>query len=231
MAQDETESVRKERLGVFAIALMIIAASAPLTVIGGGATTAFTVTESIAVPIGYVVLTIGLSLFTVGYAAMSRHISNSGAFYSYAAHGLGRPMGLGVSIVALVTYNCMQIGLYGLLGFQVAEYLGHSVPWWIVAMGFVIIVGAFGVNRLDFSAKVLGVLVAIEFLVVAIFDVAAFHNPAEQLTAKPILPSELFTPGIGAVLVFGVAAFMGFEQAAIYSEEAKDPKRTVARGR
>lgn len=160
---------------------------------------------------------------------MSRHISNAGAFYSYAAQGLGRPMGLGVSIVALVTYNCMQIGLYGLLGFQVAEYLGHGVPWWAVAIGFVVIVGTFGVNRLDFSAKVLGLLVALEFVMVAIFDVAAFQNPAEQVTAQPILPSELFTPGIGAVLVFGVAAFMGFEQAAIYSEEAKDPKRTVAR--
>lgn len=229
MAQNKVDNIRKEGLGVFSIALMIIAASAPLTVIGGGATTAFTVTESIAVPIGYIVLTIGLSLFAVGYAAMSRHISNAGAFYSYAAHGLGRPMGLGVSIVALITYNCMQIGLYGLLGFQVSEYLGHSVPWWVIAVGFVIIVGAFGVNRLDFSAKILGVLVVLEFAMVAIFDVTAFQNPVETFTAQPIFPSELFTPGIGAVLVFGVAAFMGFEQAAIYSEEAKDPKRTVAR--
>lgn len=229
MAHNESASRHDRGLGVPAIALMIIAASAPLTVIGGGATTAYTVTESIAVPIGYIVLTIGLSLFAVGYAAMSRYISNAGAFYSYAAQGLGRPVGLGVSIIALVTYNCMQIGLYGLLGFQVAEYLGYAVPWWSVAVGFVVIVGVFGVNRLDLSAKVLGLLVALEFVLVAIFDFAAFQNPAEHVTAQPILPSELFTPGIGAVLVFGVAAFMGFEQAAIYSEEAKDPKRTVAR--
>src|SRR5699024_2720206 len=33
----------------------------------------------------------------------------------------------------------------------------------------------------------------------------------------------------GIILVFGVAAFMGFEGAAIYREEAKDPKRTVPR--
>lgn len=34
---------------------------------------------------------------------------------------------------------------------------------------------------------------------------------------------------LGLILVFGVAAFMGFESGAIYGEEAKDPKRTVPR--
>jgi amino acid transporter len=34
---------------------------------------------------------------------------------------------------------------------------------------------------------------------------------------------------LGAALVFCVASFVGFESAAIYSEEVKDPKRTVAR--
>ncbi|WP_317451763.1 APC family permease [Microbacterium sp. NIBRBAC000506063] len=69
----------------------------------------------------------------------------------------------------------------------------------------------------------------LEFAAVIVFNVVAFANPAEGFTAAPISPSALFVPGIGAVLVFGIAAFMGFESAAIYGEEAKDPKRTVAR--
>src|SRR5699024_368607 len=40
---------------------------------------------------------------------------------------------------------------------------------------------------------------------------------------------EFFVPGIGVLLAFGVAAFMGFESGAIYSEEVVDPRRTVAR--
>jgi amino acid transporter len=224
---------QRRRLGVPAVVLMIIAASAPMTVVAGGATTAYAVTSSTAVPIAYVVLGISLAIFAIGYAAMSRHINNAGAFYAYAAQGLGRPLGVGVSLIALVTYNCMQIGLYGILGSTLsatfAGWFGVAIPWWVWAAVALVIIGILGVNRIDLSAKVLGVLVSLEFLVVIVFDVVSFVHPTETFTAHPMSPAELFTPGIGAVLVFGVAAFMGFEEAAIYGEEAKDPKRTVAR--
>ncbi|SJN28204.1 amino acid permease-associated region [Microbacterium esteraromaticum] len=223
----------RKKLGVASITVMIIAASAPLTVIAGGATTAFSVTGSDAVPIGYVVLALALAIFAVGYAAMSRFVTNAGAFYAYAAQGLGRPFGVGASLIALVAYNCMQVGIYGMFGFQVSmlltEKLGWDVPWWVPVLVCIAIVGVMGVNRVDLSAKVLGVIVLLEFAVVLIFDITAFANPAEGFTAQPISPAALFTPGIGAVLVFGIAAFMGFESGAIYGEEAKDPKRTVAR--
>ena len=38
-----------------------------------------------------------------------------------------------------------------------------------------------------------------------------------------------FGTAVGATLTFCVASFVGFESAAIYSEEVRDPKRTVAR--
>lgn len=221
------------RLGVPTITMMIIAASAPLTVIAGGSTSAYSVTGSIAVPIGFLVLALALAVFAIGYAAMSRHINNAGAFYAYISRGLGRPLGIGAALTALVAYNFMQIGIYGMFGFQLASFLeeklGIAVPWWIPVLVAIALVGVMGVNRIDLSAQVLGILVAVEFIAVIIFDVIAFANPAEGFTAAPIMPSTLFTPGIGAVLAFGIAAFMGFESAAIYSEEAKDPRRTVPR--
>lgn len=224
---------QSRRLGVPAITVMIIAASAPLTVVAGGATTAYSVTGSIAVPIGYIVLAAALAIFAIGYAAMSRFITNAGAFYAYASRGLGRPTGVGVSLVALVAYNCMQIGIYGMFGFQISmlleEKFGWAVPWWIPILVCIVVVGLLGVNRVDLSAKVLGVIVLLEFAAVLVFNIVAFVSPAEGFTAEPISPAALFVPGIGAVLVFGIAAFMGFESAAIYGEEAKDPKRTVAR--
>ncbi|GAA2857223.1 APC family permease [Microbacterium arabinogalactanolyticum] len=233
LAQTSPTSTSRGRLGVPSITVMIIAASAPLTVVAGGVTTAYSVTGSTAVPIGYVLLGAVLAVFAIGYAAMSRFITNAGAFYSYAARGLGRPVGVGGSLIALVSYNCMQIGIYGMFGFQVSmllnEKLGVDVPWWAPVLVCIAVVAVMGVNRVDLSAKVLGVIVSLEFVAVLVFDVVAFAQPTEGFTAQPISPTELFTPGIGAVLVFGIAAFMGFESAAIYGEEAKDPKRTVAR--
>jgi len=228
-----TRTEAHRRLGVLAVAFMIIAASAPLTVVAGGVTSAYSVTHSAGIPFGYLVLAAALAIFAVGYAAMSRFITNAGAFYSYVSQGIGRPAGVGASVLALISYNAMQIGIWGMFGFQVSSFLeaktGWTSPWWVWVLAGIVVVGILGVNRVDLSAKVLGVLVALEFLAVIVFDVVAFANPAEGFTAAPMTPSALFVPGVGAVLAFGIAAFMGFESAAIYGEESRDPKRTIPR--
>lgn len=222
----------RRKLTVPHVVVLIIAASAPLTVVAGGATTAFSVTGSIAVPIAYIVLAISLAIFAVGYVTMSRFVRNAGAFYAYISRGLGKPYGVGGAFVALVSYNFMQIGIYGMFGFQVAVFLndtfGWDIEWWMPILVAIVVVGFLGVNRVDLSAKVLGIIVVLEFVAVIVFDAVAFMNAPEGVSAAPIMPSALFSPGIGAVLVFGIAAFMGFESAAIYSEEAKDPKKTVS---
>ena len=223
----------KKKLGVLAVAFLVVAASAPLTVVAGGVTTALAVTGSTAIPFGYILLTVALVIFAVGYAAMSRFVTNAGAFYSYISQGASRALGVGSSLIALVAYNMMQVGIAGLLGFQISTELagrfGIVTPWWLWVFVFIIIVGALGMNRIDFSAKVLGVLVALEFLVVIIFDVTSFIVAPEGVSAAPLVGADFWGPATGAILAFGVAAFMGFESGALYGEESKNPKTTVAR--
>lgn len=223
----------KRRLGVPAITLMIIAASAPLTVVAGGVPTSFAVTESMAVPVGFLILSVMIVIFAVGFTAMGRHITNSGAFYAYVSQGIGRPLGVGTSLVAVVAYNAMQVGIYGLFGFQLSLFIemktGWASPWWMWIFLCIILVAVLGMNRIDLSAKVLGVLVALEFVAVIVFDILALGVAPEGVTATTINPAAAITPIIGIVLLFNFAAFMGFEGAAIYGEEAKDPKRTVPR--
>ncbi|KAM9866472.1 hypothetical protein ACIFOC_00676 [Leucobacter aridicollis] len=223
----------RRTLGVPAITLMIIAASAPLTVVAGGVTTSFAVTGSLGVPLGFLLIAVILTVFAVGYTAMGRHITNAGAFYAYISRGLGRAAGVGASLIALVAYNAMQVGIFGLFGFQLSMFLeakfGFASPWWLWIIIGIIAVGLLGVNKIDVSAKVLGILVALEFLVVIVFDIYSLAAAPEGVTTTTLNPGELFGPSLGIVLVFGVAAFMGFEGAAIYGEEAKDPKRTVPR--
>jgi len=223
----------RRRLGVISIALMIIAASAPLTAVGGGFTTSFAVSGNLGVPLSFFILVAVFLIFALGYAAMSRFIDNAGAFYAYVAQGLSRSLGIGASMVALVAYNLMQIGINAMFGFSVADLLlslfGWQTPWWIWSLVGVAIVGMLGVNRIDLSAKVLGIVVALEFLIVIVFNVVAIVAQPEGVTARGLLFDDLFAPGIGVAFSFGVAAFMGFESAAIYSREAKDPKRTIGR--
>jgi amino acid transporter len=223
----------RRRLGVPAVTFMIIAASAPLTVLAGGVTTTFAVTGVTGVPLSFLLLGATLAVFSVGYAAMSRYVVNAGAFYSYVAQGLSRPVGVGVSMVALMAYNLMQVGIYGLFGFTVSslinERFGVTVPWWVPVLVCIAVVALLGVNRVDLSAKVLGVLVGLEFLVVIVYDVVSFAAAPEGVSGAPLSPESLFVPGVGAVLSFGIAAFMRFDSAAIYGEERKEHKHTVAR--
>ncbi|MDI3330182.1 MAG: APC family permease [Micrococcus sp.] len=219
------------RIGVPALVFMIIAASAPLTVMAGGVPSNFAVTSLVGIPLSFVVLGVVLLLFSIGYAAMSRHVHNAGAFYAYIAKGLGKPVGVGASLVAVVSYNCMQIGIAGMFGFALSSFLegvaGISLPWWACALIAWVAVGVMGINRVDLSAKVLGVVVAAEFLVVIVFDVLSFGVAPEGVTADGLVPDQLFTAGVGAALAFSIAAFMGFESGAIYNEEVKDPRRTA----
>ena len=106
----------RRSLGVADIVFFVVAASAPLTVVAGGVPTSFAVTQLLGIPLVYVIIAAILLVFAVGYAAMSRHVANSGAFYTYVSKGLGRAWGVSAALVALVAYNAMQVGIFGLYG-------------------------------------------------------------------------------------------------------------------
>ena len=175
-----------------------------------------------------------LGIFAVGYAAMSRHVADAGAFYTYVVRGLGRIPGVGVAFVALISYNAMQIGIYGLFGTATAGFFASKVGidlswgWWCLIGGA--IVAALGFLQIDLNARVLGVALCLEVLVVSIFDIGVLSKPGPQgLTGVGWHPAVATHSALGAALTFSVASFVGFESAAIYSEECRDPKKTVAR--
>ncbi len=91
-------------------------------------------------------------------------------------------------------------------------------------------VAVLGYRRVDLSARVLTVLVVLEYLVVLVIDAAILFSGGDSgLTMEPFTPSAFLsgTPAIGILFCF--AAFIGFEATTIYSEEARDPGRTVPR--
>jgi amino acid transporter len=227
--------LRRRRLGTLDIVFFSVAAVAPLAVTGGVVTATYAVTGVTGVPLSFIILALALALFAVGYAAMSRYVANAGAFYSYLANGLGPTPAVGGAFVALVSYNALQIGIYGLYGSAFADFIssltGLSLPWWVWAAIALLLVGLLGVRRVDLNARVLAVLLVLECIVVVLYDIGAFGHPATNslVTGAAFLPSSLFVPGVAAVFAFGVTAFIGFEAGAIYSEECRNPRVTVAR--
>jgi amino acid transporter len=216
------------------VVAIVMAAAAPLTVVAGGATTGWAVTGVVGIPIAYLAVAVILGVFSVGYVAMSRKIVNAGAFYSYIAQGLGRVPGVAASFVALLGYNAMQIGLYGGFGAVLSGFLadraGISVSWSVCAFAAWAVIAVVGVLRVDINGRVLAVLLVTEIGIAVVFAVVELVHPAnDTVTFTTLAPSNLFAAGTGAALVTAVTGFVGFEATAVYSEETKDPQRTVSR--
>ncbi|GIH72913.1 APC family permease [Sphaerimonospora thailandensis] len=226
-------ALAKDRLGVPSVVFFVMSAAAPLLVTAGVVTTAYAVTGVTGVPLAYILLGAILGLFAVGFVTMSRYVVNAGAFYAYTAKGLGRPVGVATAWVALLAYNALVLGLYGIIGSAVepllGDWFGISPPWWLIALVFWALTGVLGLMRVDVNGKILAVLLLSEIAFVIVFDIAGFFHPAAATGFSPEVfnPGNFFAPGFGALLAICVASFSGFESSVVFAEETKNPKRTV----
>jgi amino acid transporter len=228
-----TNQLRKNTLGVGAITFLVVSAAAPLTAVAGGVPLSMLLGNGAGIPLTFALVTALLLIFTVGYLAMAKHVRNAGAFYAYTARGLGGILGGAAALIAIVSYNAMQIGVLGLLGAATSGLFsswGINLPWWVWSYVGIALVAVFGYRRVDISAKVLTVLVVLEYLVVLVLDAAIVGKGGDGgLSMAPFTPAQFFSgsPAIGVLFCF--AAFIGFEATTIYSEEARDPERTIPR--
>jgi len=221
-----------DRLGVPAVVFFVMSAATPLTVVAGVVTTGYAVTGITGLPVAFIVIGAVLALFCVGYVSMARHVANAGAFYAYISRGIGRPVGVAGAWVAVVAYNALQVGLYGAIGAATTPLLntwfGVDVAWWVVALCAWAVVAVLGQLHVDVNGRVLAVLLVAEVAVIVVYSLANVANPAGSTVRFDTLdPTALFAPGVGAILALGVLGFVGFEGAVVYSEESRDPQRTV----
>jgi len=83
-------------------------------------------------PATFIVSTVILLFFAVGFTALTPYVEEAGAFFSYVRKALGFPAGIGIAFVALVSYVAIEAGVYGLLGpagaalFRVASTLSDA---------------------------------------------------------------------------------------------------------
>lgn len=225
-------TLAQNRLGVPAVVFFVLSAAAPLTVNAGVIPTGFAVTGITGIPAAFLLVGAVLAVFTVGYVTMARHVANAGAFYTYIAHGLGRAVGVGAANVAVVAYYGLQIGLYGAAGvsFQplLQEWFGWTAAWWVIAFVAWALTAVLGLLRVDINGLVLAVLLVAEIAIIVIYSVASLLHPAGgAVSTETLNPANLFQPGLGALLAIAVLGFVGFESSVVFSEESKDPRRTV----
>ncbi|MBP2330582.1 amino acid transporter [Kibdelosporangium banguiense] len=220
--------LRKSAIGTSGIVFFVVAAAAPLGATLGAGPVVFA-SNGVGAPGMYLVASVVLLLFAVGYATMSRHVTSAGGFTAYISLGLGSRAGHASAGIALLAYNCLLLGLLGQFGVFARDLLsrwGWDADWQVPAVIALALTGALGYLEITLSAKVLGVLMIAEVLILVVFDLVIVGRGIDTTAFDP---ANTFSGAPGIALLFAFTCFVGFEATTIYGEEARDPRRTVAR--
>ncbi|MDQ8044396.1 MAG: APC family permease [Solirubrobacteraceae bacterium] len=215
--------------GAAPLAAMVF--NVPVTVNGSG----------FAAPAAFLIATVVLTIFSVGYIEMSRRVSSIGGFYTFITRGLGGMMGLASGLLIAFCYIIFCAGVLGAFGYfastSLDAWFGFSLPAAVyMAIGLAAF-AAFALFDIELTAKVLGTALVCEVLTLGILAVCVFFagGGPDGVVVGGLNPVNLFNND-SAIKVFGGAAvgialfgafwsWVGFEMAPNYAEESRNPKK------
>lgn len=223
-----------QRLGVGSVVFMVVAGAAPLGAVVAAFPIVVSSSHSTVSPLFFLIATLVLTIFSVGFSRMTALVSNAGAFYSYIQAGMGRMFGVGSAMLALGTYIMLFLAIASYIGAATAGMIsyfnGPELPWWMWTSVWLLLTSILAYRDVELSSKVLGFVLVVETVLVLIVDAAIVaHGGKEGISATSFSPAGLLdgVPSLG--IMFAFFAFTGFEATAVFRNEAKDPERTIPR--
>lgn len=228
-------SLLKGSIRSLTIVLMVTAAAAPLVVVSVYIPVSYAYGSGFATALTYVVATLILLVFSVGFAQMAKRITAAGAFYNFTSQGLGKPIGLGAGWTVMAAYSMIVPAISGGFGFftsaMLENYLGWSIPWWVCSIFGIALMWLISYFKVTVAGLVLGIALSLEVLIVLIVATSiVVQGGAEGQVPEAFNPAGfLAAPAIGIGFFFAFWSWIGFETTAIYGEETADPKRSVPR--
>ncbi len=250
-----SNTLKAGAVGIFGVLFMAVANAAPITAMTGNVPIAVGYGNGLGAPAGFLVATVVLTLFTVGFVAMARHITTAGAFYGFVTHGLGQLWGMATGLLATMAYVVFEGSLIGIFSYfanyALKDWFGWNVNWLIIAVIGIVLIGLFGYYDINIAAAVLGFFLVCEvilltalalsvvvkgggpdgWLVSSINPANAFKNLSEGGGfGVKTSAGTLVAAGSGALgLFFAFWSWVGFETTAVYGEESRNPRRIVPR--
>jgi amino acid transporter len=243
-----SHELARNALGLPAILFCIVTGSAPLAAMmfndplsGYG--------MGIAVPAGFMIATVAFTLFSVAYVEMARRVTTAGGIYSYMSYGFGRVIGLGAAVGITAAYLLFTAGVNGVTTYFAQTSIldlsgGFDMDWRIYAFCFIFLMFLITYFHVETVAKILGICLIGELVVLFIFSFAVLVQGAgpDGLVWQALNPGSIFSGGEGvegAARVFGVSlagvgffacfwSWVGFEMAPNYAEESRNPKKMMA---
>jgi amino acid transporter len=242
-SRSDVHKLEGKAIGLVGVLFLTVTGAAPISAMLFNVPIGVASGNGKGVPAAFLVATVILFIFSIGYAAMAKKVTAVGGFYSFISRGLGRPAGLALGFGSVVAYCVFEASLAG--GFAYfASQKWPSVPWPLFAFGMVAAISILSYFEVKLSTAVLGVALVAEVLILVIFDVGVFAHAGnganvDLAALNPMAAFEGFeghqnaagdtlAPGVAAIgLFFAFWSWIGFEMAPNYGEESRDPKRNV----
>ena len=249
-----THTLKVGAVGLAGVLFMAVANAAPITAMTGNTPIAIGYGNGIGAPAGFLVATIVLTLFTVGFVAMARHITTAGAFYGFITHGLGQVWGMASGALATMAYVVFEGSLIGIFSYftndALNRWFGVDVNWLLIAIVGIAVIGVFGYYDINIAAAFLGVTLVCEviLLLALAFSVLFSGGGPDGLLPQAVNPLNAFkslpagggmglsidgttiAAGSAAIgLFFAFWSWVGYETTAVYGEESRNPRRIVPR--
>ncbi|MEV6349520.1 APC family permease [Actinoplanes sp. NPDC051851] len=254
-APRSANTLKAGAVGLAGVLFMAVANAAPITAMTGNVPIAVGYGNGTGAPAGFLVATVVLTLFTVGYVAMARHITTAGAFYGFVTHGLGQMWGMATGMLATMAYVVFEgslIGIFSYFGnYALNDWFGWDVNWLVIAVVGIALIAVLGYFDISIAAAFLGFLLICEVVLLAAlaFSVLFKGGGPDGLMASSVNPVEAFSNlteggGLGAMtsagtlvaagsgalgLFFAFWSWVGYETTAVYGEESRNPRRIIPR--
>ena len=251
---ESTHKLKAGAVGLVGVLFMAVANAAPITAMTGNVPIAVGYGNGIAAPAGFLVATIVLTLFAVGFVSMARHITTAGAFYGFITHGLGQVWGMATGALATMAYVVFEGSLIGIFAYftndALNRWLDVDVNWLIIAVVGIAVIALFGYFDINIAAGFLSVTLICEIILLGALALSVLFSGGgpDGLLAQAINPIDAFKNlepggGVGAKLdgetiaagsaaigvFFAFWSWVGFETTAVYGEESRNPRRIVPR--
>ena len=245
---ERIDKLHSRAVGLVGVLFLTVTGAAPISAMLGNVPFAVGYGNGQYAPAAFLLATIVLTIFSVGYAKMATKVSSVGGFYSFISHGLGREVGLAAGISSAAAYSIFEASLYGLFAFfansGIKTLTGVDVPWLYLALFGVVLASVLSYFDVKISAAILGIALILEVAILVIFDFGVFAKgsadvniSSESLNVLKVLTDVVahktadgkdIVAGGAAVGVFmAFWSWVGFEMAPNYAEESRDPKRIV----
>ncbi len=179
-----------------------------------------------AVPLVFIISTIGVLCIACSFVRLSARVSHAGSVYGLIRFAQGRSVGFIAGWALLCTYALfVPAALFGFGVFAAMLFDGLHLPWIIYSLLCGLVVWFTNDRDIKLSARLLLVIEGVSIALITLVSIVIFTK--QPLSAEPFKLGSAGLVGFSQGLVFGIMTFVGFEAAASLGEEAKEPARDV----